>query len=178
MKPIVNMSEESKENIKEELLHNVSKLVELIQTKSKTEIEDLLGKENIKDGQYTCKVCGKRTSLSNLKIFDTPVVKGVTAFLCPDCWKLIEDNKLWKIVCIGCKEFKQAQEPGINPKNGFEFKPGGTYHMLECPSCHPEHFDFSNKKPGDVVALPLIEELIYDEKLKKAYKEGSLDRIN
>ena len=65
MKPIVNMSEESKENIKEGLLHNVSKLVELVQTKSRTEIEDLLGKENIKDGQYTCKVWQEDKSIKS-----------------------------------------------------------------------------------------------------------------
>ena len=163
------------ENIEQDkLLGALNKASEGLQNlissvKTQDDAVKLFGAENVHEGSYQCKVCGKLVSYSKLIIFDTPVVKGVTAYLCPDCWKLVNDNKLWKLVCVGCKEFKQAMEPGINPKNGFEFKPGKCYHLLQCPSCHPEHFDLTNKKQGEVIALPLIEEILYDQKLKERF---------
>lgn len=145
-----------------------------LDVKNKSEAEKIFGANNVKDGKYRCKVCGKLTDLSNLYVFDTPIVKGIVAYVCPDCKKLIESNKLWKVVCVGCKELKQALEPGVNPKNGFKFEAGKSYHLLQCPVCHPENFNMSEKKQGDVIMLPLIEELLYDEKLKKQYKNGEL----
>ena len=134
---------------------------------NKSQFETLFGKDNVKDGIYTCKVCGKSTPLSNLKIINDPIGGAIFAYTCPDCWNLIKTNHLCKIVCIGCKELKQAVEPFVNPKNGMKFVKDGIYHMLNCPVCAPDQFHVKGMKQGQVVAVPLIEEVIYDNKLKE-----------
>ena len=165
------------ENINKDLLGELSKASKGLEAladsiKDKNDAINLFGVEKVHDGKYKCKSCGKLVPASELIIFDTPVVKGVVAYLCKDCWHTVVSNKLWKLVCVGCKEFKQAMEPGVNPKNGFTFEPGKCYHLLQCPSCHPENFDLANKKQGEVIALPLIEEILYDQKLKERISKG------
>ena len=136
--------------------------------KSKENAIKLFGEDSVSDGCFRCKNCGKLVSNAKLKIFNTKILNGAVAYLCDDCWDYINKNGLVKLVCIKCKEIRKVMEPFKNPKTGFEFKRGESYHMQDCPVCNPGKF--TDCPEGTLVPVTIVEEAIYDRKVAEQHK--------
>jgi hypothetical protein len=132
--------------------------------KSKESAINIFGESNVNDGYFTCKGCGKQVSNADLKIFNSNVVKGITAKLCKDCWDYVVKEGGVFLVCMKCKEIRKIMEPFKNQYSGFEFKKGGIYHLEDCPVCNPEKFVKDNNEP---IPMVIIEEAIYNRKLNE-----------
>lgn len=138
------------------------------ENKTKEHAIKLFGEDAVTDGVFKCKNCGKLVSNSKLKIFNTKIINGAVAYLCDDCWNYLNKNGLVKLVCVKCKEVRKIMEPFKNPKTGFEFKKGESYHMQDCPVCNPDKF--TNNPKGTLVPVVIIEEAIYDKKVAEQHK--------
>lgn len=138
------------------------------ENKSREQAVKLFGEDAVTDGFFHCKNCGKQVPILKLKIFNTKIINGAIAYLCDDCWDYVNKNGLVKLVCAKCKEVRKIMEPFKNPKTGFEFKKGESYHMQDCPVCNPEKF--TNVPEGTVVPVVIIEEAIYDSKVAEQHK--------
>lgn len=131
------------------------------ETKSKDEAIKLFGEDNVNDGFFICKGCGKKVPTSKLKIFNSNVVKGITAQLCDECWDYVKKEGAVFLVCIKCKELRKVMEPFKNPVSGFEFKKNNIYHIEDCPVCNPDKFIKNSSEP---IPMVIIEEAIYNGK--------------
>lgn len=126
--------------------------------------ETLFGKENVNSGFYVCKGCGKKVDGSHLMTFETSLLKGnakAFGFLCEECQREFNKEKLPVIVCLKCHEIITFAKPNKDKKSGFEFKRGNAYHMVDCPSCNPDKYMPKDKKDTPVGPFYTIEEEIY-----------------
>lgn len=121
------------------------------------------GKENVIDGFFTCKVCGKQTPLTEIKHINTRVVNNVVDATCKECRRQFNLEQLCKIVCVGCKEVIALVPPKKDPKTGFTMHPNTTYHIMHCPKCHPELFKEKDKE----IPVKIIESDIYERMFGK-----------
>ncbi len=90
---------------------------------------------------FTC-ACGKDKKLEAMPVIkSTGVVERVVDKVCPECRK--DYAKMGRIVCCGCREVVALVEPH-KEKTGFVFRPGGFYHVLNCPKCVGRMFEKSD----------------------------------
>ena len=128
---------------------------------SKEEAIRLFGKDNLQEGFFTCKTCGKRTPLSEMGVVSSQVLDNILDPICNECRKEFNKMKVCLIACIGCKEIIARMEPK-KYKNGFETNPGHVYHIADCPKCNPNKFiDASKPTPSSI-----IEEKLFNNKIK------------
>ena len=128
---------------------------------TKEEAIETFGLDNVKDGFFTCKTCGKQTPYSQLKIIQD-IHGPVTDYICDECRNEFEKMKVCTIVCVGCKDVIARMEPKKD-KTGFETKPGNIYHILDCPKCNPNKY----KEKDKAIPSTLIEAQIYNQKFSK-----------
>lgn len=141
---------------KEELL----KLKELANL-DKASVVKIFGKDNVQDGFFTCKTCGKQTPISEMGIVSSQVLDNILDPICNECREEFKKMKVVSIACIGCKEIIARMEPK-KYKNGFETKAGHIYHIADCPKCNPEKYN----KPNEPVPSPIIEEQLFNRRQK------------
>ena len=127
--------------------------------------EKLFGSDSVSDGSFLCKACGKRTSITQTHLFDTPVIRGCRAEVCEECWKEAKKEGACYLVCMRCKELRKCMKPMRNPKSGFTMRTGQFYHLMDCPVCEVE------KYKGQVVPAVLVEEAIYNNKKELLIKK-------
>lgn len=145
---------------------SMPKAAELLRHPTEEKAIELFGKDQVAPAMFACKSCGKHATLDKLKVFDTPVVKGAMAYLCDECWETARKAKSCYIICVKCKEVRKCMEPFVNPKNGFKLEAGKFYHIMDCPECNPD------KYAGKTVPAMIIEEVLYDDKLKARMLSG------
>ena len=133
---------------------------------SKEEAAKQFGKENIQDGFFTCKICGKQTPLRDTKLIDTPLVKQVVDATCSECRRNFDLEAYATIVCIGCKEVIARIKPQKDPATGFEIKKNHIYHIMDCPACNPEKF----KDPTKAIPSKIVEADLYEKQFGKKVK--------
>ena len=139
------------------ILNEMNKIASL----TKEEAIENFGLENIKEGFFTCKTCGKQTPYNQLKLIED--INGpVTDFICDECRKTFDKMKVCIIACLGCKDVIARMEPKKD-KTGFETKPGKVYHIIDCPKCNPEKYSEKDKATPST----LIEAQIYNQKFSK-----------
>lgn len=74
---------------------------------------------------------------------------------CADCRK--ETEKYASVYCLGCKELLLKRPPAVLG-NGFVFKPGGRYHVRDCPKCSEEHYERLVEIENKIKENPNLEE--------------------
>lgn len=159
--------EHSIKNIVKNINDNASALNEYLLDPTQQTAERLFGKENVLESKFTCKACHKLIPITQLQVFDTPVVKGCTAEICNECWQELKKAKAAIIVCMKCKELRHVLEPIRNARTGFELKPGNFYHIMDCPKCNPDKY-LNNTVPAEI-----IEEALYNNRKFKLDGENT-----
>lgn len=129
---------------------------------SKKEAIETFGIDNVEEGFFTCKTCGKKTPFTQLAIIEDSICGNVTDYTCQECRDTFSKMKVCTIICTGCKDVIARMEPKKD-KTGFETKPNQIYHILDCPKCNPEKF----KDPSKPTPSTLIEAQIYNQKFSK-----------
>lgn len=84
---------------------------------------------------YTC-LCRRPKSIFELESFWDPVLNSnVLSDICKGCrdGERVK-NATCTLVCINCRRVIARMYPE-KTKYGFEFKPGRTYHVSNCPGC-------------------------------------------
>lgn len=83
-----------------------------------------------------CGHCKKSKPHGEFHKFSTDLVKDVRDEVCLPCAVEFkkEQDKLCKLVCCGCKETVRTFQPKPGAA-GFNFEPGGKYHVANCPVC-------------------------------------------
>lgn len=80
--------------------------------------------------------CGKKfIPMTDIRYFDTRLIKGVADTVCKECCPDVKD--LVPIVCIVCHSVVSRVQPH-KVKAGFEFRKGEYYHVNACPNCKKE----------------------------------------
>ena len=132
---------------------------------TKEKAKDIFGADSISDGFFICKACGKKTNITQIQLFDTPVIRGCRAEVCDECWKEAKKEGACYLVCMRCKELRKCMKPMRNPKSGFTMRTGQFYHLMDCPVCEVE------KYKDKVVPAVLVEEAIYNNKKELLIKK-------
>lgn len=85
----------------------------------------------------------------------TGVVSNIMDCVCESCAAANAKDlaKAARIVCVGCREVVAMVEP-FKEKNGFVWKPGGFYHVMECPRC---------AKAKALEGSPIVEKIVFYE---------------
>lgn len=138
-----------------------AQLTSFLNAPTQQKAKDLWGSEAVNDGFFVCKSCGKKVPISETIFFDTPVIKGVRADLCKECWEEAHKEGACYLICMRCKELRKCMTPLRNPKTGFEMKSGQFYHLMDCPVCAID------KYKDKVVPAIIVEEAIYNGKTKQ-----------
>ena len=143
----------------ENLNYNQKRLLDkYLQEPTKEKATELFGADAINEGFFTCKSCGKRVPITQIQIFDTPVIKGCRAEVCSECWDGAKKEGACYLVCMRCKELRKCMKPMRNPRTGFEMKTGQFYHLMDCPACEVD------KYKDKVVPAVMVEEAIFNNK--------------
>lgn len=109
----------------------------------------------VTDTLDTC-VCGRQVKLDpdTLTVIDTGLFKTLNN-VCRDCKAGAEiDRTHARLVCARCKRVLAHPDPMKDPKSGFAFEAGRSYHTDGCALCNPA-------KDGEQAAYPVIEALVY-----------------
>ena len=129
---------------------------------SKREAETLVGSNNIIEGFFVCKTCGKQVPISQMRTINSKIKENILDPICDECREEFKRMKTITIACLGCNEVIARMEPK-KYKTGFETKAGEIYHIADCPKCNPERF----KDPSKPTPSKLIEEQVYNQKFSK-----------
>ncbi len=113
---------------------------------------------------YRCIICDSAaggnpglgiTAQRMRRIRYTGVIENVMDCVCDKCG--VENMKdlgsVARIVCTGCREVVAMVEP-FKEKSGFEWKPGGFYHVIDCPSC---------ARGRTLTGSPIVEKIVFYE---------------
>jgi hypothetical protein len=91
--------------------------------------------------------CNHVKDVSEFRIVDTGVVRGVLDNVCVGCRKECDDT-VAHLCCISCKEVFGHFYPGKDP-SGFCTTIGRYYHTQECPQCSSKAFS------------PILEQILF-----------------
>lgn len=109
----------------------------------------------VTDTMDTC-VCGKQVNLDpdTLTVIDTGLFKTLNN-VCRGCKAGSDiDRTHARLVCARCKRVLAHPEPMKDPKSGFAFEAGRSYHTDGCALCKPS-------ADGSQAAYPVIEALVH-----------------
>jgi len=98
--------------------------------------------------------CGKDIPHNEMLVIpSTGLLKGCVSKVCRNCPNKAREavQKLYAIVCAGCREVVVFGEPYVERRTGFKWEAGKIYHVPNCPQC-------LNRQ---IKSSPVIEQKLY-----------------